>query len=335
VPPRPLTLRDGTRLIVRPIAPEDREQLREGFERLSPESRYRRFFSPVPRLSERHLDYLTDVDHHDHEALVAVEASSGRGVGVARYVRTDEQEAEPAMAVADDWQGRGVGGHLLMALADRAREEGIVRFRAPVLASNQDALTVLGRLGPTQATRVGSEVDLRIDLAPPAAARPSLLRWLRAAADGTISPGLTVLQRLASGARLPPLDRAVRDVIVVGTDGSDGPVLRAAAVLARQLGCSLQLIWARRPIAETPAGVEPALALARRRLRRDGLEVEVHLRRGDAVAAVVDLATEQQARLIVVGASRRSAEARLLPGGVADSIARQAPCDVLLVRSRT
>jgi nucleotide-binding universal stress UspA family protein/GNAT superfamily N-acetyltransferase len=334
VPERPLTLRDGTRLVVRPIAPEDREELRAGFERLSPDSRYRRFFSPVPRLSERHLDYLTDVDHHDHEALVAVEESSGRGVGVARFVRTNEHEAEPAMTVADDWQGRGVGTHLLMALADRAREEGIERFRAPVLAGNHDALAVLGRLGPTRRTQVGSEVDLEIDLAPSAVARPSLLRWLRAAADGTISPGLTLLQRLASGSRLPPLDRAVRDVIVVGTDGSDGPVLRAAADLAHRLGCSLQLIWARRPIAETPVGIEPALAVARRRLTRDGLEVEVHLRRGDPVAAIVDLATEQQARLIVVGASRRAAEARLLPGGTADTIARQAPCDVLLVRER-
>ncbi|MEA2283671.1 MAG: hypothetical protein QOK21_4278, partial [Solirubrobacteraceae bacterium] len=60
---RALTLRDGSRIVIRPIEPDDRDDLREGFERLSPESRYRRFFSPVPRLSERHLDYLTQVDH--------------------------------------------------------------------------------------------------------------------------------------------------------------------------------------------------------------------------------------------------------------------------------
>jgi nucleotide-binding universal stress UspA family protein len=320
-----VTLRDGTRVVIRPIAPEDRDELRAGFERLSPESRYRRFFSPVPHLSERQLDYLTRVDHHDHEALLAVEEATGRGIGVARFVRTAPDEAEPAMTVADDWHGRGVGTHLLAALAERAREEGIERFRAPVLAGNDDALTVLRRLGRTRESRVGTEVELEIDLAPEAAAGPSLLRWLRAAADGTLSPGLTLLQRLAAEARRPPVGHAVRDVIVVGSDGTEGPALRVAAELARRLHCSLQLVGARPPIAEQPPELEPSLAAARRRLRRDGLEAEVHVRRGDPAAAIVDLAAEQAARLIVVGAPRR-------PGGIAETVARQAPCNVLLVR---
>jgi hypothetical protein len=66
-------LRDGSRVLIRPIEPDDRAALAEGFERLSAESRYRRFFAPMPRLRERDLDYLTRVDHRDHEALVAVE----------------------------------------------------------------------------------------------------------------------------------------------------------------------------------------------------------------------------------------------------------------------
>jgi nucleotide-binding universal stress UspA family protein/GNAT superfamily N-acetyltransferase len=328
---RPITLRDGSRIVIRPIEPGDREGLREGFERLSPESRYRRFFSPVPRLSERHLDYLTQVDHHDHEALVAVEADGDAGVGVARYVRTAPDEAEPAMAVTDDWQGRGVGGRLLDELANRAREEGIARFRAPVLAGNREALGLLRRLGQTRESRIGSEVELEIELAPPEVARRSLLRWLRAAADGTVSPGLTVLQRLAAEARRPPVGSATRELVVVGTAGAEDEVLRAGAALARALGCRLALVTARRPIAEPPPGLERALASIARRLRRDGLDVEVHLRRGDPAAAIIDLAAEQHARLIVVGAPERTP---LLPGGIPDAVARQAPCDVLLVRSR-
>src|SRR5437868_3966984 len=115
------TLPDGTEIRIRPIGPEDRDALAEGFEKLSPESRYRRFFSPVSALGDRELDYLTRVDHRDHEALVAVEAESGNGIAVARFVRIRDDLAEPAIVVADDWQRRGVAGVLLDALAIRAR----------------------------------------------------------------------------------------------------------------------------------------------------------------------------------------------------------------------
>src|SRR5579871_1988782 len=158
-----ILLRDGAAIAIRPIAPEDREELRQGFERLSPESRYRRFFGPMAELSDRDLDYLTQIDHHDHEALVA-EDPLGRGIGVARYVRTAATVAEPAIVVADDWQGRGVGQALLQALVRRAREEGVERFEAPVLATNADAIRVLERLGRTTVRRAGREVQLTIEL---------------------------------------------------------------------------------------------------------------------------------------------------------------------------
>src|SRR4051794_17974634 len=100
-------LPDGAKVLVRAIDPDDRDLLAAAFERLSPESRYRRFFSPLQRLSSRQLDHLTRVDHVDHEALLAIDEDAGDLVGVARYVRTGPGEAEPAMVVADDWQGRG------------------------------------------------------------------------------------------------------------------------------------------------------------------------------------------------------------------------------------
>src|SRR4051794_27172627 len=126
-----ITLRDGSTLAVRPIEPSDREGVASGFEKLSDESRYKRFFSPTPRLSDAQLRSLTDVDHRDHEALVAV-ADDGDGPGVARFVRLpdDPTAAEVAVAVRDDWQGRGVATGLLHALVERAREEGITRFTA-------------------------------------------------------------------------------------------------------------------------------------------------------------------------------------------------------------
>lgn len=78
---------------------------------MSPESRYRRFLAARDRLSEAELDYLTRVDHHDHEALVALVLETQEGVGLARFVRLpeDPEDAEVAIAVADAWQRRGVG----------------------------------------------------------------------------------------------------------------------------------------------------------------------------------------------------------------------------------
>ena len=120
-------LRDGSRVEVRPVRRSDAELLLRGFERLSDESRYRRFLCSMPELSEEMVRYLTDVDHHDHEAVVALDAATGEGVGVARYVRDLDrpERAEAAVTVIDDWQGRGLGTLLLELLAVRAREEGV------------------------------------------------------------------------------------------------------------------------------------------------------------------------------------------------------------------
>src|SRR5688572_16345730 len=125
--PPAVTLRGGSRVRVRPIRRSDAKLLLRGFERLSDESRYQRFLSPMPELSESMVRYLTDVDHHDHEALVALDDASGEGVGVARFVRDPQrpERAEAAVTVIDDWQGRGVGTLLLELLAGRARQEGI------------------------------------------------------------------------------------------------------------------------------------------------------------------------------------------------------------------
>jgi RimJ/RimL family protein N-acetyltransferase len=142
-------LRNGEEILIRPIRAEDRDELAAGMERLSPESRYRRFFTPTAGLSAAALDYLTEVDHHDHEALVAVEPATGHGIGVARFVRSTEDpaRAEVAVALADSWHNRGVATALLDRLTQRARDEGVRRFSAEILADNEPMLELIDELG--------------------------------------------------------------------------------------------------------------------------------------------------------------------------------------------
>jgi RimJ/RimL family protein N-acetyltransferase len=135
---KPVVLRDGSAVLIRPVRRADAALLADGFARLSTRSRRLRFLSPKKELSSAELGYFTDVDHHDHEALGALDHADGRGVGIARYVRdaADPQAAEIAVTVIDDWQGRGLGTELVAQLSERARSEGIRRFTALVAADN-------------------------------------------------------------------------------------------------------------------------------------------------------------------------------------------------------
>lgn len=184
---RELELRDGSRVTVRPVTPEDKGAIQEGFRRLSPTSRYRRFLSPMAELSNRLADYLTRIDHHDHEALIAL-APDDHGVGVARFVRSreDPHAAEMAVTVADDWQGRGLATGLLELLADRAREEGITRFTAMMLAENREMLEVMEGLGEVRVTGHASGT-IEVEMALPESGVGAHLReLLRGTAAGRL-----------------------------------------------------------------------------------------------------------------------------------------------------
>jgi RimJ/RimL family protein N-acetyltransferase len=135
---RPVVLRDGSTVLIRPVRSADAPLLADGFARLSARSRQLRFLTPKQDLSSAELRYFTDVDHHDHEALGALDHADGRGVGIARYVRDadDPHAAEIAVTIIDDWQGRGLGTELLAQLSERARSAGIRRFTALVSADN-------------------------------------------------------------------------------------------------------------------------------------------------------------------------------------------------------
>lgn len=180
---------DAEALTIRPVRAEDKPALLEGFERLGASSRYRRFLSPHDRLTPAELRYFTEVDHRDHEALVAIDPRTGNGIGVARYVRSGEapSTAELAVAVVDDWQGHGVATRLVSALADRARQEGIAVFTALVLADNELMLNLARDLGEVRTLhREHGTVELAITL--PERGPGRVRQLLRAVAAGQLTP---------------------------------------------------------------------------------------------------------------------------------------------------
>ena len=126
-----VALRDGSAVVIRQVH-SDAPLLADGFARLSAASRWMRLLRSKEKLSPAELRYSTKVDHHDHEALGALDERTGHRVGVARYVRhaDDPQTAEIAVTVVNAWQGRGLGTELLTQLADCAHAEGIRRFTA-------------------------------------------------------------------------------------------------------------------------------------------------------------------------------------------------------------
>jgi RimJ/RimL family protein N-acetyltransferase len=163
-----VVLRDGSKVLIRPVRSEDASLLADGFARLSPESRRLRFLRRKDELTAAELRYFTDVDHHDHEALGALEHTGGRGVGVARYVRdnADPHAAEIAVTVTDDWQGRGLGTELLAQLSGRARAEGIHRFTALVSADNTAMAGLLRSVSARPVHREHGTVEYEIPLVP-------------------------------------------------------------------------------------------------------------------------------------------------------------------------
>ena len=161
-------LRDGRRLEIRALRPDDRDALVAAVDRASEESLHRRFFAVRRHFTEREVDFFVNVDFVNHVALVAVVEEGGRRViaGGARYVMIQPGKAEVAFAVLDQYQGQGIGTVLMRHLAAIARAAGLDELIAEVLPDNAPMLKVFEQSGLRVSTRREADVvhvSLRFD----------------------------------------------------------------------------------------------------------------------------------------------------------------------------
>lgn len=168
-----VVLADGGTVHVRPLAPEDRGLIEAFHGRQSRESIYFRYFSPMPRLSVRELDRLTNVDQLVHMGFVALLGDDI--VGIASYdVVPGRNEAEAAFIVDDEHQGRGIATVLLEYLVVAAREHGLEALTAQVLPSNRRMVSVFHQVGFEVASEFADgviEVRLALEPTPQSTAR--------------------------------------------------------------------------------------------------------------------------------------------------------------------
>jgi len=170
--PTPITLRDGTTVVVRALRAEDRARIAAAVRGLDAQSIYTRMFSYRSGLSDAELDRIMRVVPGREELLVATVGEGGdeRIVGSARYVAdlaaaTAPERAEVAFVVEEDFQGRGLAGQLFAQLAALARRHGIRHFDAEVLPGNKGMLAVFRKAGlPLQERREDGVVHLSLAL---------------------------------------------------------------------------------------------------------------------------------------------------------------------------
>jgi len=207
----PVLLRDGSAVVIRQVQSGDAPLLADGFARLSAQSRQLRFLTGKPNLTPAELRYFTEVDHHDHEALGALNPVDGRALGIARYIRHAEglDGAEVAVTVIDEWQGRGLATELLSRLADRARQEGIRHFTALVAADNAAVAGMLedGGTGVRITHRESGTREYEITL-PPRGLGDGLQALLRAFGRRQVKAPASIRGTLAA---LTPEDFTGRD----------------------------------------------------------------------------------------------------------------------------
>ena len=197
--PQLVTLRGGDVVRIRQVRPGDAPALARAYANLGEQSRYRRFFTVMPELPEATLKAAVEVDHVDHEALVAVPLLSAEIVGECRFIRLPDQPdtAEVGVTVVDAWQGRGLGPALLACLSEYALAAGIEYFAAEILAENRTVLALLPGLGQVETESRGPVVAARVELGEPSRqAHPDLLDLLTAAARGDIVSLPLLLRRL-------------------------------------------------------------------------------------------------------------------------------------------
>ncbi len=144
-------MKDGTVVYFKPLEKSDREKVIDGFKKLSAQTIYKRFFGYLKELSDDQLDKLLDTNSRDHIAWGAFDFKGDEpfGIGVGRFWRSAEHpnEAELALTVIDDYQGKGVGTVLLCTLYCLASMMDIDMFTGNILSDNMDVIRRFSELG--------------------------------------------------------------------------------------------------------------------------------------------------------------------------------------------
>ena len=164
---RTVVLADGARAVVRRLAGGEVAAIQQIFEGMSEASRYHRFMGAKPRLSPSDLELLTAIGDDNHEALIALDPATGDAIGEARLVRDQANRgvADVAFAVADAWQDRCLGARLADLVARRARELGIQRLRAQMMADNSRSGALMRRMGRIVGRKYeGATIELEVAL---------------------------------------------------------------------------------------------------------------------------------------------------------------------------
>lgn len=200
-----VTVAGSIRLRLRIIQPADKQKLAEGFQRLSPESRYRRFLNYKRKLTPGELRHFTEFDGVNHLAIGAFErdeaGAEGAVVGVARFIRCpeDAEGAECSIVVSDNRQGRGIGRQLLERLLAAAAERGVRHFQGYLLAENTRVRRLIQRVCPEAIFRqegemvtVACAVPTLLPLAPlvAVAGETGWCDWLGRLTEGVILAAL-------------------------------------------------------------------------------------------------------------------------------------------------
>lgn len=147
---RQLQLADGSNITIRPIRPEDAQIEQHFVRQLSAQSRYFRFMQTMNELTPEMLVRFTQLDYNRELALIAVQEKNGKEIelGVSRYVMNpDGKSCEFALVVADEWQNKGIGSHLLTQLMEAAQERGYHSMVGEILSDNQKMLELVKLLG--------------------------------------------------------------------------------------------------------------------------------------------------------------------------------------------
>lgn len=160
-------LRNGERIEIRALKPQDRDDLIAAVSRISSESLYRRFFAVRRQFSETEESFYLNIDFVQHVALIALAEENGQQsiVGGGRYVVSEPGSAEVAFTVVDKYQGRGLGSALLRHLTVIARQAGLRELVAHVLPDNRAMLKVFEKSGLTYtAKRDAGSVYVKLGL---------------------------------------------------------------------------------------------------------------------------------------------------------------------------